>query len=244
MTKQLKMLIRKGIKKRQVISSLLVFMILFSSMNYGHALSINSSSAILIEAKTGKILYQKNAHIQRPMASTSKIMTYLLTMEAIDEGKIKMGDIFTVSENAANAGGASFKLRANDRLTVRELIDSMMIISANDSAIVLAEYIEGSVEGFSAKMNEKAKSLGLHSAYFINPNGMPLEDDDQNKISAKDLAYLSKYVIDKYGDQVIQTTSKKQFNGVHKKFSQDNTNKLLATTSFIDGFKTGYTGLA
>lgn len=245
MTRKERILGREGLfKGKKIMAFLLVLMILFLPINYSHALSINSSSAILIEANTGRVLYEKASDIQRPMASTSKIMTYLLTMEAIDDGRINLGDKLTVSLNAADAGGSSFKLKENDVLTVEELLNSMMIISANDSAVVLAEYIDGDMKNFCAKMNDRAKSLGLNSGYFVNPNGMPLEDDDQNKMSAKDLAYLSKYVIDKYGDRVIKITSQKEFNATYKKFSKKNTNKLLESTSFIDGFKTGYTGLA
>lgn len=233
-------------KQKRVITSFMIVMILFFSINYTYAstLNISSPSAILIESKTGKILYQKNMDIQRPMASTSKIMTYLLIMEAIEEGQIRLDDKVQVSKNAANSGGSSYKLKTNDILTVSELISSMLIISANDSAVVLAEYIGNTMENFCIKMNDRAKSLGLMSAYFVNPNGMPLQNKDQNKISAKDLAMLTKYVIDNYGDHLLNITSQKQFNGTYKKFTQKNTNDLLQTTSFIDGLKTGFTDLA
>ncbi|MDR7855471.1 stalk domain-containing protein [Tissierella sp.] len=233
-------------KQKRIINSLIVIMILLFSINYSYAysLSISSPSAILIESKTGKILYQKNMDVQRPMASTSKIMTYLLVMEAVENGSIRLDDKVKVSKNATSAGGTSYNLKENDVLSVNELLSSMMIISANDSALVLAEYIGDTVENFCIKMNDKAKSLGLMSAYFVNPNGMPLKNKDQNKISAKDLAMLTKYTLDRYGDSLLEITSQKQFNGTYKNFSKKNTNELLETTSFIDGLKTGYTDLA
>lgn len=229
---------------KKIVSFLIASMILLFSINTGYAININSASAILMEAETGNILYEKNSEVQRPMASTSKIMTYLLAMDAVKEGRISLNDRVRVSRNAANAGGSSYGLKENDVLTVEELLNSMMIISANDSAVVLGEHIEGNIGQFCQKMNEKAKSLGLNSAYFVNPNGMPLKNNDQNKISAKDLALLSKHVIDLHGDHLLKITSQKQFNGTYKKFTKNNTNRLLQTPEFVDGLKTGYTNSA
>ena len=242
-------IIRSSIKniadnKKKIISALMAIFILFFNVSNAHALNVNSSSAILMDAKTGDVLYEKNCETQRAMASTSKIMTYLLTMEAIEQGKISLDDKVKVSKNAANAGGSSYKLKANDVLTVNELINSMMIISANDSAVVLAEHVDGSVDKFRINMNQRARELGLKTAYFVNPNGMPLKNNDQNKISAKDLALLSKHVIERYGDHLLTVTSQKQFNGTYKKFSKKNTNKLLDMMPFTDGLKTGYTNSA
>lgn len=231
-------------KYQSLLSFLIVFLILTFSINGAYAININSGSAILMESKTGKILYEKNSDLQRPMASTSKIMTYLLTMDAVEDGKISLNDRVKVSRNAANAGGSSYGLKENEVLTVDELLKSMMIISANDSAVVLGEYLEGSIGKFCIEMNEKAKSLGLNSAYFVNPNGMPLKNNDQNKISAKDLALLSKHVIDTHGEHLLGITSQKQFRGKYKNFTKNNTNRLLQTPGFVDGLKTGYTNSA
>lgn len=239
-------LFNRGTLKKQIniIYFVIIFLIIFIPTNLGYAINIKSESAVLIESETGKILYEKNGDMQRAMASTSKLMTYLLVMDEIVQGKIKLDDNVIVGRNAVNAGGSNYKLKVNDVVTVRELLSSMMVISANDSAVALAEYIDGSVWSFSIRMNNKAKALGLKSAYFVNPNGMPLENKDQNKMSAKDLAILSKHIIDKYGDEIIQITSQKQFNGTYKPFTKKNTNALLESTTFIDGLKTGYTDLA
>lgn len=231
----------KNASKR--VLPLLIVMTMFLKVNL-HALDIKSTSAILIDTSTGQVLYEKNSHVQREMASTSKLMTYLLTMEAIDQGKIRLSDRVSVSANAASTRGSSYGLKTGDVLTVDELISSMMIISANDSAVVLAEHVSGREDHFVAKMNNRAKALGLHSAYFVNPNGMPLASQDQNKISAKDLALLSRYIVNKYESQLINITSQNQFNGTYKSFTKNNTNYLVRNTSYTDGMKTGYTNLA
>ena len=197
-----------------------------------------------MESKTGRILYENNANIQRSIGSTSKIMTYILVMEEVEKGNIKLSDKVKISRNASSIQGSSYYLKKDDVLAVRELLDSMMIISANDSAVALAEYISGNVKKFSIKMNNKAKSLKLKSAYFVNPSGMPLQNKDQNKMSAKDMALLSKYAIEKYGDDLFKVTGQKTFNGRYKMFSRKNTNQLLEKTRVIDGLKTGYTDLA
>ena len=228
---------------KKALPLLILITILFQPRHL-HALEVSAPSAILMDAKTGEILYEKNSNAQRAIASTTKIMTYLLTMEAIDEGNIALTDRVKVSKNAAQTGGSSYSLKENDVLTVSELINSMMVISANDSAVVLAEHVSGSLTEFVLEMNKKARSLGLETAYFVNPNGMPLANKDQNKMSAKDLALLSKYVINTYEDQLIQITSQKQFTGTYKNYSKKNTNQLLTTTPFTDGLKTGYTDLA
>lgn len=232
--------------KRKVINILIVFIILFTTINtsYANSLNITSESAVLMDSKTGQILYEKNMDSQRAMASTSKLMTYLLVMEAIDRGEINYNDKVKVSLNASKTGGSSYRLKANEVLTVEELVNSMLIISANDSAVVLAEYVSGNVEEFTRRMNERAVSLDLKSAYFVNPNGMPLVNEDQNKISAKDLAYLSKYIINKYEKHILNITNKKEFNGIYKNTTIKNTNELMINTSYVEGLKTGYTGLA
>ena len=231
-------------RKQKIICSLMLFTILFFNLNPVHALTINSSAAALMELKSGEILYEKNSEVQRAMGSTAKIMTYLLTMEAVSQGKIKVSDRVKISKNAANSGGSSYNLKQNDLVTVDELLASMLIISGCDSAVALAEYVGGSVEKFAVQMNKKAKEIGLTSAYFLNPHGLPLGNGNQNKISAKDLALLTKYTLDKYEDHLIGITSQKYFYGTYRSYTGKNTNKLLEITSYADGIKTGTTNLA
>lgn len=230
----------------RIISFLIILGIIITTISpvYANGVNISAPSAILIDSETGRVLFEKNADTQRAIASTTKIMTYLLVMDAVEDGKIKLNDRVKVSKNATQAGGSSYYLRANDVLTVKELLESMMIISANDSAVALAEYIDGSVKRFCNRMNAKAKSIGLQNAYFVNPNGMPLKNKDQNKMTAREMALLTKYVIDKYGEHLFKIVGSKQFKGNYKSVTRNNTNRLLRTTSYIDGLKTGYTDLA
>ncbi len=228
---------------RRTITFFLALMILISSLGQvqaGSRLDIKAPAAILIDSESGQLLYGKNVDRQRAMASTSKLMTYLLVMDAVEEGKINLSDQVRVGKNAEYAGGSSYNLRENDLLTIDELLNSLMIISANDSAVVLAEHLAGGSWSFSQQMNAKARELGLTTAKFINPNGMPVSGN-QNSISARDLAQLSRYIINRHGDHLLNITSKKHFNGVYKKHYQKNTNDLLATTPYVDGLKTGYT---
>lgn len=230
----------------RLASFMMVMMILLSSTSQVQAaasLDIKAPAAILIDTESGQVLYGKNIDSQRAMASTSKLMTYLLTMDAVEDGRINLTDEIRVGKNAEYAGGSSYRLKENDILTIDELLNSLMIISANDSAVVLAEHLAGGVWNFSQQMNLKAQELGLTSANFINPNGMPVSGK-QNMISARDLGELSRHIINKHGDHLLNITSKKHFTGVYKKYSQKNTNDLLETTSYVDGLKTGYTHLA
>lgn len=240
----LRLWMKDSSRGKQIICSLIVFTFLLLNVNPAHALNINSPAAALIEAKSGELLYEKNADTQRAIGSTAKIMTYLLTMDAVSEGRINLSDGVTISWNAANSGGSSYNLRQNDVVTVDELLASMLIISGCDSAVALAEYVGGSVPNFAVQMNAKAKSLGLTSAYFLNPHGLPLANGDQNKMSAKDLALLAKHTVDRYGDHLLNITSQKYFYGTHKSYTGKNTNQLLVTTSYADGIKTGTTNMA
>ena len=122
-------------------------------------------SAILMEANTGKILYTQNADEALPPASVTKVMTLLLVMEAIDSGKISLGDTVSVSEHAASMGGSQVYLKEGEQMSLEDLLKSVVIASANDAAVALAEYIAGSVSGFVEKMNMRAKELGMQDTY-------------------------------------------------------------------------------
>ena len=232
---------------RKRIGSIAIVVLMLTMMTtsiFAGSVSISSPSGILMDSKTGEILYEKNVDTQRAIASTTKIMTYLLVMEAIDEGKIKMNDIVTISKTAGNTGGSNYKLKVGDKVSVRELLDSMMIISANDSAVALGEYVSGSVPQFANLMNSKAKELGLDKAHFINPNGLPLSNNDQNKTTTRDLAKIADFTLKKYEDDLTSTTKSHYFVGKYKTFNQRNTNRLVRSSQIVDGLKTGYTNLA
>ena len=155
-------------------------------------LAPGAKSAILIEASTGEVLYEQNADVALAPASMTKIMTLLLTMEAVENGKLKLDEMVRVSENAASMGGSQVFLAANDEYKLEEIIKAVCIASGNDAAVVLAERVGGSVAGFVDMMNKKAKELGLTMTNFVNPYGL---DADGHQTSARDMAIMARELI-------------------------------------------------
>ena len=154
----------------------------------------NCTSAILMEADTGSVLYEHNADAPLPPASVTKVMTLLLVMEAIDDGKINYNDMVSASAHACSMGGSQIYLKEGELMSVEDLLKSVVIASANDAAVALAEYVAGSEDAFVALMNEKAKELGMLNTNFENTNGL----DDTAKAhytSARDIAIMSRELI-------------------------------------------------
>lgn len=204
-------------------------------------LDLDAKSVILMEAATGKVLYENNADEPLPPASVTKIMTLLLVMEAIDEGQIKLTDMVTVSENAASMGGSQVYLEPGEKMSVEELIKCVVIASANDASVALAEYVAGSEEGFIRKMNERAKQLGMKNTYFENTTGL---DDTTTKhlTSARDIAIMSRELI-KY--DVIKKYAKIWMDSIRNgAFGLTNTNRLIRFYEGANGLKTGSTSKA
>ena len=133
---------------------------------------ITAPSAVLMDANSGKILFEKNPHEQRPCASITKVMTLTLVLEAVDSGKIHMDDVVTTSAHAASMGGSDIWLEEGEQMTVDEMIKATAVASANDAAVALAEFVSGSEDDFVAAMNEKAKALGMNETTFKNCNGL------------------------------------------------------------------------
>lgn len=201
-----------------------------------------AKSAILIERDTGKVLYNKNSDEKLAPASMTKIMTMLLIMEAIDQGKLKMTDKVRTSDYAASMGGSQIFLEPGEEMTVKEMLKGIAIASGNDASVAMAEHIAGSEEQFVEQMNKKAKELGLTSTVFQNPTGLPEKD---HYSSAHDMAKMAKELL-KY-EQITK------FTGVYedylrqntdKKFWLVNTNRLIKFYPGVDGLKTGFTGEA
>ncbi len=202
----------------------------------------NAKSAILIEASTGEVLYEMNADEALAPASMTKIMTLLLTMEAIEKGQIGLQDNVLVSEKAASMGGSQVFLEAGSQYTLDEIIKAVCIASGNDAAVVLAEAIGGSVENFVDMMNKRAKELGLTSTHFVNVYGL---DADGHLSSARDMA--------KMGRELIKHELILQYSSIYEEYLKKkdgsslwmvNTNKLVRFYQGVDGLKTGYTGNA
>lgn len=207
-------------------------------------LAPNSKSAILIEATTKRIIYEKNAFEALSPASMTKIMTMILVMEAIDNGKIKMTDMVVTPEAASELGGSQIFLEVNEEMSVHDLLKSVAIASANDAAMSLGIYVGGSEESFVEMMNKKAEELGLKNTHFVNPYGF----DDPNHYSCSyDMAIMSAHLVTKY-PKILEYTSKYEDyvreDNPKKKFWLVNTNKLVKFMNGVDGLKTGWTDQA
>lgn len=204
-------------------------------------LQIESSSAILIDAATGQILYEKNANERRAPASVTKVMTMLIIMEELDKENISINDQVTVSQFAADMGGSQLFLEPSETVSVDDLLKGIAIESANDAAATMAEYIAGDYQSFIGMMNEKAKELGMKDTQFMNSNGLPAEG---HYSSANDIALMSKELV-KYPKiheyLTIWMTDVNVGKNDDKVRTLANTNKLLRRDNRVDGLKTGYT---
>mgnify|MGYP002530510801 FL=1 len=203
--------------------------------------ALECQSAILMEASTGMVLYEKNADEALPPASVTKIMTLLLVMEAVDSGKIKLTDMVSVSENAASMGGSQVYLKVGEEMSVEEMIKCVVIASANDCAVALAEFLCGSEEAFVTQMNTRAKELGMENTNFENTNG--LDDTVTNhKISARDIAIMSRELL---SHELILKYSSTWMDTIRDgTFGLTNTNRLVRFYSGANGLKTGSTSRA
>lgn len=200
---------------------------------------VKAPSAILMEAQTGKILYEKNDHEKRACASITKVMTLLLVMEALDSGKIGLNDTVTASEHAASMGGSDIWLKPGESMTVDDMLKATVVASANDAAVALAEYVAGSEDEFVRQMNQKAAELGMKDTVFKNVNGL---DEDGHVTSAYDVALMSRELIK---HKKIFDYTKTWMDYVRGGKTQlVNTNKLLKSYKGITGLKTGTTGKA
>lgn len=155
-------------------------------------LAKHSKEAILVEASTGEILFEKNSNEKRSPASMTKIMTLLLTMEALDSGKIKLDDQVLISKNASSMGGTQIFVEENTKVSVENLIKGIGIASANDAAVAIAEYIGGTEENFVSMMNERARELGCKNTTFKNPHGL---DEEGHLTTASDLSLIARELI-------------------------------------------------
>lgn len=196
-------------------------------------------SAVLMEASTGKVLFEKNAHEQRPSASITKVMTLLLVMEALDSGKIALDDMVAASEHASSMGGSDIWLEPGETMSVDDLLKATVIASANDAAVALAEHVAGSEESFVQQMNQKAAGLGMADTVFKNCNGL---DEEGHLTSAYDVALMSRALI--AHEDIFRYTQTWMDELRGGKTQLVNTNKLLKSYSGITGLKTGTTGQA
>ncbi len=196
-------------------------------------------AALLIDADTGKVLYEKNADTQLPVASVTKIMTLLLTFEALDQGKISLDEEIIVSKQAAGMGGSQALLDANGKYITSELIKSIIVASANDSSVALAETVAGSEDLFVEMMNSRAEQLGMTNSHFENCTGLP---EAGAHTTARDVAIMSQVLIK--NPMFFQYSKVWMFDMQHGggRITQlSNTNKLTRFYDGCDGIKTGST---
>lgn len=200
---------------------------------------ISAPGAVLIEQSTGKVLFEKNADEKRACASVTKIMTLLLIMEALDNGRITLQDTVITSEHASSMGGSDIWLEVGETMTVDEMLKATVIASANDAAVALAEHLCGSEETFVEKMNQRARELGMKNTVFKNCNGL---DENGHVTSARDVAVMSRELL-KHKD-ILKYTKTRISELRDGKTQLVNTNKLLKSYEGITGLKTGTTSKA
>ncbi len=210
-----------------------------ASAGIGEKLDLNVKSAILMEPTTGKVLYEMNSDERLAPASITKIMTLILVMEAIDSGALKLEDTVTASEHAASMGGSQIWLEPGEVMTIDELLRATVIASANDATVALAEAVSGSEESFVARMNEKAKDLGMNNTNFINSYGL---DADGHLTTAHDIALMSAELIKHELIRNYTTVWEDSLRGGESQLV--NTNKLIRYYDGAFGLKTGTTGKA
>lgn len=205
-----------------------------------NSLMLESGSACLIDQNTGLVLYDHNMHEQLRPASVTKIMSLLLIMEALDSGRISLTDQVPCTEDAAAMGGSQIWLDVRETLTVDEMLKAICVVSANDCVVAMADYLEGSQEAFVAKMNQKAKELGMNDTCFKNCHGI---DEDGHVTSSYDIAIMSRELLVNH-PSITNYTTIWMDTLRDGKSSLVNTNKLVKNYSGCTGLKTGSTSIA
>ena len=205
----------------------------------GEGVEVSAPAAVLMEAGTGRVLFEKNAHEVRPCASITKVMTLCLTFDALESGQLNITDQLSASAHAASMGGSDIWLKEGELMRVDDLIKATVIMSANDAAVVLAENVAGSEEAFVQRMNERAGELGMEETVFKNCNGL---DEEGHVTSAYDVALMSR--------ELIRHEKIKDYTLTWIDYVRDgatqlvNTNKLIRSYKGITGLKTGTTSQA
>ena len=201
------------------------------------AVEVAAPSALLMEKETGTILYAKDEHAKLEPASVTKVMTMLLTMEAIDSGQLTYDTVITASAHACSMGGSQIWLKENEQMTVSDMLKAVCVVSANDCAVALGEQIAGSEEAFVERMNQRAKELGMNDTTFKNATGLPAEG---HVTSAHDIALMSRELILHHPD-IRQYTTIWMDTLRNGQSSLVNTNKLIRFYEGATGLKTGST---
>ncbi len=233
-------------KISKILSMCLIIIILTTNFVYADInINENINGALLGDLETGEILYEYNINQQLAIASISKLMTYTLMMDKVAAGEISLDDDVVISGHAAATEGSKFGLLSGETIKLKTLVDAMLIVSGNDAATAIAEYVGGSHDNFVKMMNAKASELGLLSASFINPHGLPINDEDtgQNHMSVSDLFKLTRHILTTYAE-ILEITKEPELTITERNFSRPATNPILGIVEGADGLKTGYTDKA
>ena len=225
--------------KKILILLLLLISIPLVKAEETEALAPNAKSAIMIEASTGEILFQKNKDEKLAPASMTKMMSMLLIMEEIENGNLKWNEMITTSEKASSMGGSQIFLKVGEKMTVEDLLKGVAIASGNDAVVALAERVSGSEEQFVKRMNTRAQDLGLKNTNFINATGLTA---DNHYSSAYDMSLIAKELVKH--EKILEFTSTYEDylrKDTKSPFWLVNTNRLVRFKEGVDGLKTGFT---
>ena len=233
-------------KIRKILSLCLIIIMLTNTVVFGEInINDNIKGAILGDLETGEILYEYNINEQLAIASITKLMTYTIMMDAVTAGEISLDDDVVISGHAAATEGSNFGILSGETVKLSLLVKGMLIVSGNDCATAIAEHV-GKTEGnFVSMMNSKASELGLLSASFVNPHGLPINDEEtgQNHMSVSDVYKLARHILTTY-PEILEVTKQPELVVTERNFRKTATNPMLRIIEGVDGLKTGYTDKA
>ena len=228
--------------RKTLLSLALIFSICFMGTAKSYAIfgiEKKTTASLIGDANSGALFIAENIDEALPIASISKLMTFLLVKEKIAEGKFKLEDKVKVSVTASSEEGSSLDLKAGEEISVKDLLDGLMIVSGNDAAVALAELVGETESKFVTMMNDKASELGLKNATFINASGLTKNGQD-NKMSTRDIFTLSKTIIEKY-PEVLEYAKTTVLEQPSRNFKKESTIPLVGEVEGVDGLKTGHT---
>jgi D-alanyl-D-alanine carboxypeptidase (penicillin-binding protein 5/6) len=227
------------IKELIIVSIVGMLLVVSSSAALAEEFSVKARSAILMEADTGQVLFAKGVDEEHPPASITKVMTTLLTMEAVENGEVSLDDKVEISDYAESMGGSQLWLGAGEVYTLRDLLKGIVIESGNDACVAVAEHVGGSESNFVRMMNKKAQQLGMEHTNFVNTTGLPVEGGGHYS-SAQDIAIMSRELIKKYPIVLEWAQNRVDYIGQEER-SIYTTNQLVGYYPGLDGLKTGHT---
>ncbi|MBU2026368.1 MAG: D-alanyl-D-alanine carboxypeptidase [Proteobacteria bacterium] len=222
------------VKRVSILSAVLLILFLSLNVSAADALRLNVHSAILMDMRTGRILVAQNANAPIQPASITKVLTLYLADEAIRDGRVQPGDQVKISRKAVRTGGSKMFIEAGSEIPLEELLKGMAVVSANDASVAVAEYIGGDVERFVARMNRKARQLGMTRSFFKNPNGLPARGQFT---TARDMLILASDYLQRFPES-LDLHSQQYYT--YRDITQQNRNSLLRHYPNADGLKTGW----